>query len=185
MNREELGIPEDGFSSSDLLVERIEELGAETFLETLEDRPSLFVRRRSDAERAESLGWTAIVEAGDENPKTPATGDGECEIGFVAKRPGNPFPAMVTLGRAKTCDLVLPISTVSKIHAYFLKDDGQWTIVDQHSLNKTLLNDEEISAGHKHPLQDGDRIRFGKGPEFTLLSPGALLAKLKPAVNGR
>src|SRR5581483_8655208 len=39
---------------------------------------------------------------------------------FVAKRPGNPFPNMISLGRSTSNDLVLALDTISKLHGYFL-----------------------------------------------------------------
>jgi len=88
-------------------------------------------------------------------------------VTFLTKRPGNPFPAMIMVGRAGNCDIRISLSTVSKVQGYFLKQaSDDWLLVDQRSTNGTFVNRERLGAGERRAVQDGDLIRFGK--EFTV-----------------
>src|SRR5207302_1417787 len=40
-------------------------------------------------------------------------------VAFLTKRPGNPFPQMVSIGRAMNNDIVILLETISKLHGYF------------------------------------------------------------------
>src|SRR5262245_27414181 len=54
----------------------------------------------------------------------------------VAKRPDNPFPERMTVGRAPNCDIVLRIPFVSKVHAHILlQADGSHCLHDNHPSN--------------------------------------------------
>lgn len=63
------------------------------------------------------------------------------KIGFVAKRPGNPFPTMISIGRALNSDVVLALDSVSKIHGYFSPGEpGEWWLTDLRSTNGITIN---------------------------------------------
>src|SRR5690348_9543869 len=48
----------------------------------------------------------------------------------VRKREGGLFTQRVGVGRARNCDVVLRFPSVSKLHAQFLVDNPQWSLVD-------------------------------------------------------
>lgn len=82
----------------------------------------------------------------------------------VRKRPNNPFPHMISVGRAGNNDVVVPLGTISKLHAYFLKSlsgDG-WSLTDWTSTNGTTLSGSRLEARETVPLQSGTTLSFGK-----------------------
>lgn len=101
------------------------------------------------------------------------------EIGFLVKRPGNPFPQFVSVGRAANNDLVFAVDSVSKFHAYFTVADGQWALTDYRSTNGTELNDKRLEPAVATPVKSGDRIRFGEHVCTEFLDPASLHAKLR------
>ena len=64
-----------------------------------------------------------------------------------------------SIGRAKTCDVVIDDSTVSRFHAVLSCRATGWMIFDTNSTSGTVLNGRRIDK--KHTLKDGDKIRFG------------------------
>lgn len=52
--------------------------------------------------------------------------------------------------------------TVGRIHACFNCENGQWTIEDRNSRNKTRLNGVILTPYEPNLLKDGDRLRFGR-----------------------
>jgi hypothetical protein len=80
----------------------------------------------------------------------------------VAKRPDNPFPERMTVGRAPNCDIVLRIPFVSKVHAHImLHPDGSHSLHDNHPSNPTLHNSRTLEPGSTTPLAVKDRVGFG------------------------
>jgi serine/threonine-protein kinase len=52
--------------------------------------------------------------------------------------------------------------TVGRIHACLSCQQGQWSIEDRNSRNKTRLNGDMLIPYEPQPLKDGDRLRFGR-----------------------
>jgi len=64
----------------------------------------------------------------------------------------------VTIGRQAESNICLPDRVVSKNHAkIFVDEDGQWTVQDLDSANKTYLNDRAV---YKAKIKTGDCIRI-------------------------
>ena len=101
------------------------------------------------------------------------------EVGFLVKRPGNPFSTFVAVGRATNNDLVLALETVSKFHGYFTCDEGRWLLTDQRSTNGTQVNGRALEPSTAHPLEDGDRIRFGDEITAVFLTPQTLYERAR------
>jgi len=101
------------------------------------------------------------------------------KVGFLAKRPGNPFPQFVSLGRAANNDLVIGIDSVSKFHGYFTIEAERWSLTDYRSTNGTEINGTKVTPNVAVDLADADRIRFGNDVIVMFLSPQALYAKLR------
>lgn len=70
------------------------------------------------------------------------------------------------IGRAASCDIVLPIMTVSRQHAQLANDQKGWLIEDLGSRSGTLVNNRKISTRKR--LSDGDRIEVG-GAEYKFI----------------
>ncbi len=63
------------------------------------------------------------------------------------------------IGRSKSCDVSIALSTVSRNHAVLTRyDDGSWTISDANSKDGTYVNGERVTIC---ALQDGDVISVG------------------------
>jgi len=100
------------------------------------------------------------------------------EVGFLVKRPGNPFPKFVSIGRAPNNDLVFAVESVSKFHGYFTNDGSEWALTDYRSTNGTQLNGKKLEPAVATPVKSGDRIRFGTHLCAEFLAPASLHAKL-------
>jgi hypothetical protein len=106
-------------------------------------------------------------------------------IAFLTKREGNPFPHMISVGRALNNDLVIVLSTISKLHGYFLAEGDSWSFIDHRSRNGTRVNDEAVAPGERRPLTDGDRIKIGLELQAVFLTPASLhyfLSRSSPSV---
>jgi hypothetical protein len=103
-------------------------------------------------------------------------------VAFLTKRPGNPFPEMVTVGRALNNDITLVVGSVSKVHGYFRQEPGQWSFNDQRPTNGTFLNDQRLQPGQRVVLKDGDRLQLGPDMPCTFLLPASLAQRLSGRV---
>lgn len=65
----------------------------------------------------------------------------------------------VTAGRDTGADIFLDDVTVSRKHAEFVRDNGQFSVRDVGSLNGTYVNRTRIDAA---VLQAGDEVQIGK-----------------------
>lgn len=67
----------------------------------------------------------------------------------------------VLIGKLNSAvDVVIPKSTVSRIHARIRRENGICFLIDLNSMNGTYINGKRIPAAEKHPLAPGDEIRF-------------------------
>ncbi|MEE6165635.1 MULTISPECIES: FHA domain-containing protein [unclassified Mycolicibacterium] len=71
---------------------------------------------------------------------------------FVLQQP------VTTAGRHPRSDIYLDDITVSRLHAEFRCDDGEFQIIDTNSLNGTYLNRQPVDCA---TLTDGDEIQIG------------------------
>lgn len=70
------------------------------------------------------------------------------------------------LGSARSCDIILKFSTVSRSHAALTRyDDGSWSITDIGGKNAVYVNKKRVSAA---ALKYGDTISLG-GVEMKLM----------------
>jgi hypothetical protein len=100
-------------------------------------------------------------------------------VAFLTKRPGQPFPDIVSVGRALNCDIVLSLASVSKIHGLFHRESGgKWSYTDQKSRNGSFHNKRKLAADARTPLADGDLIQIGLDLEVVFLEPKSLFARL-------
>ena len=75
---------------------------------------------------------------------------------------GAAFPILYwenSIGRAKTCDIVIPDMMVSRDHAVLLRRDEGWFIVDTGSKGGILVNDEPVEG--RRLIGIGDIITIG------------------------
>jgi hypothetical protein len=90
---------------------------------------------------------------------------------LVKKPPAAPAQDRIFLGRSETNDICVPHKTVSKLHAYFVRDAttgaaanalAKWQVIDTGSANGTKHNGMRIPPRAKVTLVDGDTICFGR-----------------------
>lgn len=89
------------------------------------------------------------------------------------------------IGRSKSCDVSISLSTVSRNHAVLTRyDDGSWTVSDANSRDGTYVNGERVTIC---ALGNGDVISIG-GVELTLKlisrKQENLLAELRTKATG-
>lgn len=86
-----------------------------------------------------------------------------------------PFPqgkAEIVIGREDPISNVFPDidltnyggdeGGVSRRHARVLAQGGQAFVEDLNSTNHTLVNQQRLTPGVPHPLQNGDEVQFGR-----------------------
>ena len=100
------------------------------------------------------------------------------KLAFVTKRPGNPYPHLISIGRSKTNDITVAVSSVSKVHGYFVRDDEGWKFTDHGSTTGSKLNKKKLSANEKVPLADGAVLQLGSDTTFQFHMPESLHARL-------
>lgn len=107
----------------------------------------------------ETSSAVSLVGAGDPTDEGFAW---QWRIAPVAKKPDNPFPDRVSVGRAPNCDITIRLPYISKLHAHFLPlDDGTVDLLDQKSANGTSHNGRQLHLGERVNLIVGDRILLG------------------------
>jgi pSer/pThr/pTyr-binding forkhead associated (FHA) protein len=79
-----------------------------------------------------------------------------------------PLPSELTIGRDRSCGVILAARTVSRSHARLYEERGLWFIEDQASANGTRVNDVLIPPRLAIRLRHGDRIQVG--PQLFLFS---------------
>lgn len=100
-------------------------------------------------------------------------------VAFLVKRSGNPFPHIVSVGRAMNNDLAITLGSVSKMHGYFVHAGERWSFADRHSTNGTTLNGARLEADKEYPLKDGDTLRIGLELVASFLVPQSLYLRLR------
>lgn len=94
-------------------------------------------------------------------------------LACVAKDADTPYSGLITVGRARTNDVVLRFDTVSKFHGYFRLDprSGRYRVTDAGSTNGTLVNRLPLEDGESVELRDGDVVDFGGVLPLTYFTP--------------
>jgi hypothetical protein len=96
-------------------------------------------------------------------PVDPGLRAAPYRLARLEKRPGNPHPDRLSIGRAVHCDVALRYSFVSKLHAHLQREsDGTLKIGDHRSTNGTSVNGVRLAPGETRTIRTGDRIGFGK-----------------------
>ncbi|MCH89020.1 zeaxanthin epoxidase chloroplastic-like, partial [Trifolium medium] len=92
-------------------------------------------------------------------------GDGDTRhIGFKVERPGayEIASSEVTVGRVPDkADLVIPVATVSGVHARIRKKQDNLLVIDLDSTNGTYVDDKRLRPGVVTTVSSGSCITFG------------------------
>jgi serine phosphatase RsbU (regulator of sigma subunit)/pSer/pThr/pTyr-binding forkhead associated (FHA) protein len=92
---------------------------------------------------------------------------------------------VMILGRQAACDIVIPVTSVSREHAKITRADGEFYLYDNESRNGTYLNNNRMDTKLSEvPLKNGDRIRICD-VEFTVsgLEEGAPVSEAQPQME--
>lgn len=92
---------------------------------------------------------------------------------------------VMILGRQAACDIVIPVTSVSREHAKITHADGEFYLYDNESRNGTYLNNNRMDTKLSEvPLKNGDRIRICD-VEFTVsgLEEGAQVSETQPQME--
>ena len=176
------GANKEGFFSEDALGAQVRAQTAKTFAEVYAF-PALYVADITVGAPGKAGERDATVQAGPQlvtllNQNANAFRYLH-QAAFLVKRPGNPFPQFVSVGRAANNDVVFAVDSVSKFHGYFTEDQGRWSLTDFRSTNGTELNGKRLAPTIATPVKGGDRIRFGEHVSVLFLDATALHGKLK------
>ena len=118
---------------------------------------------------------TSPTVQGDLTSPTPQAITPSSTVFFLEKSSRNPFGSLITVGRATNNDIVLPLRTVSKMHAYFMGSSGPaWKVTDQHSANGTFVAGLKLPGGSAANLTDNTHIAFGADAQCRFLEPKGL-----------
>lgn len=66
----------------------------------------------------------------------------------------------IILGRVNTCDVELPLKSISRRHAEITQENQDFFVADLGSGNGTFLNNQKLPPQEKHLLKSGDVIRI-------------------------
>lgn len=83
----------------------------------------------------------------------------------------------VTLGRHRSCDLVIRLAQISRRHAKIFPKNGKWVVTDLGTQNGTQVNGETVV---EHVLKDGDEISISS-VQMRFRDEGAAAAAAAPA----
>jgi hypothetical protein len=171
------GTNDEGFLHLSKLREALQTKGREGFLQTY-PVPALYVASLA-SEETSLLDETA---PGNVSPQLLTIAGDSLRplryldrVAFLAKRPGNPFPHFVSLGRSANNDVVVSLDSVSKLHGYFTHTGDGWAYTDQGSTNGSMINGRKVESSQRTPLTDGDRLKLGGGITLRFLLPESLL----------
>ncbi|TXG73421.1 hypothetical protein EZV62_002000 [Acer yangbiense] len=129
---------------------------------------------------------TSTTDVSDTTWLLQPVGDGDTKhIGFKVQMPDafEIASSVVTVGRLpEKADLVIPVATVSGVHARIRKKGGNLLVTDLDSTNGTFVDDKRLRPGVVATVSSGSRITFGTiyishSTHFNLLN------KTKPLLN--
>jgi hypothetical protein len=81
----------------------------------------------------------------------------------------------VTVGRDPSSDVVIPLGTVSKRHAYFTRRDRSWWLTDVGSSNGTAVDGQDLHVDRAYKIvRTPARVQFGSQAAYMFLTPETL-----------
>ena len=140
--------------------------------------------RDAEAQSARKKALTAEARFRTEEARPGAPGGAAVLVGDpsdlaacvhpLKKRPGNPYPDTVTVGRADSNDVVVPYDNLSKLHAYFTRSPaGGLLVADAGSTNGTWLAGERLAPNESVRIAERDQLALGEHA-FEIFMPTAL-----------
>ncbi len=139
------------------------QLGRDDFLASA--APGALIRQRSSSDDAPMSGVHTLtldqeIEETLPGRVMPAL-ETTIELYPLTKKHGASFPDRITIGRTGNNDVVIPDSSVSRLHAYVRRDGARWLVADAGSKNGSWLADEPLAARKERPLVSRAVLRLG------------------------
>jgi hypothetical protein len=98
----------------------------------------------------------------------------------LQKSDRNTFAHMITVGRASNNDIVVAVSTISKLHGYFMRQpDGNMRFYDAGSTNGTWVSGQKVAPRTAVALEDGAEIALGPDVKLLYRTPSGLFETLR------
>jgi pSer/pThr/pTyr-binding forkhead associated (FHA) protein len=160
-----------------ILTELARALGREDFIERLPDAV-LVVMSEIVTEETSGEDDTQVDDTVSGTPRRTLTKIPDVfETLAVRKKRHNEDKERITLGRERTCDIVVRTPGVSKLHAHFVPTQPL-QLVDRGSQNGTFVGDRRLVASQPVAVAPGVQITFGD-LVTKLVSPEELYVLLK------
>lgn len=109
-----------------------------------------------------------------------ALGQGDPTIAYLEKTKDNAFQRRITLGRTGNNDIEIDAPSVSRFHAWFVRDEKHdgWSIVDAGSKNGTMVGGKKLKPKEPVALSNGVVLKVGH-VELTYFTAEGFLGSLK------
>ena len=107
-------------------------------------------------------------------PGTVGASDlGKLRVQPLVKRESGAFEGLVHVGRTANNDIVLDDPSISKFHAFFVRDQLRriYQLSDAGSMNGTFVDGERLAEGDRRDLSSRQNIRFGTAFSFRFHEP--------------
>lgn len=107
-------------------------------------------------------------------------GGGDPTVAYLEKTKDNAFQRRVTLGRTGNNDIEIDAASVSRFHAWFVRDEksNAWSIIDAGSKNGTKMAGSKLTPKKPMALVNAVRLQVGQ-VELTYFTSQGFLAQLK------
>lgn len=140
------------------------QLGREEFLAAA--APAALVRERSAYDSNPTSGVHTLtmdqeIEETLPNGRDTPSPFSDLEIYPLSKKAGASFPDRITIGRTSNNDIVIPDTSVSRLHAYVKRDGERWLVADAGSKNGSWLAGKALAARKERPLPSRAVLRIG------------------------
>jgi hypothetical protein len=158
----------------------------ETFVER-HPTPALLIEPY-DRSNAQQFETGRIRLDNDLEPDVPlSTGEGhppgaaglvhpDAWVAWLIKSERNPFAGLITIGRARNNDIVIPSESVSKVHAILHPGAEGWRVEDRKSTNGTSLDGTPLEPWEKYLVRDRATLILGDQIRTTFCEPASLWA---------
>lgn len=151
-------------------------LSQEKFMERWEGVPFLYFQNLPDLQLTDVFTTMRITPG-----VTPPDLGLQGIIPIRKEEKSNAFGMMITMGRAKNNDLVVPDKRVSKFHCYFRKLGDTWKITDANSTNGTKVNATRVPPERSLDLKSGAVIELSGTIKVTYLEADELYEQIQEA----
>ena len=124
-------------------------------------------RRPASPQKTLVLGAASTPPPALDDPALGRDSEGTRGLGqllvYPVKQTGRtPFPRVVTVGRTKNNDVVLPDVSISKFHAFFKDEDGRFVLADGESRNGTFVEGERVSSAKQGKADTAEERMLGE-----------------------